>query len=182
MFATSSSSRSPCDFDDVQVLARGQSPSWLHHRMDHLLRPFKINTSHCPLMTPWSSLRSNPPRFIQRSRLLFAATDFFSLPVWIKWIWFCFCFVFYSNVWLESWVSVFWSFGEEKVFNRGTCLTATKEESRGTSDTWMTSNYFPCPSNCVLMQGCDQTWYEQLGAFKWKWLSAFVLRCRMNHS
>lgn len=24
------------------------------------------------------------------------------------------------------------------------------------------------------MRGCDQTWYEQLGAFKWKWLSAFL--------
>lgn len=65
-------------------------------------------------------------------------------------------------------------FGEGKVFNRGTCLTATKEERRETSDSWMTSNYFPCPSNCVLMQGCDQTWYEQLQAFKWKWFSNLV--------
>lgn len=35
------------------------------------------------------------------------------------------------------------------------------------------------------MRGCDQTWYEQLGAFKWKWLSAFfcvLRRCNMNHS
>lgn len=180
MFATSSFSSSPCHFDDVQVLARGQSPSWLHHRMDHLLRPFKINTSHCPLMTPWSSLRSTP--LIHSAELLDVCGDGLLFSTCLNQMNLVLFLFFWSNVWLESWVSVFWSFGEEKVFNRGTCLTATKEESRGTSDTWMTSNYFPCPSNCVLMQGCDQTWYEQLGAFKWKWLSAFVLHCRMNHS
>lgn len=80
-------------------------------------------------------------------------------------------FHFHFGAQLESWVRLFWSLVEEKVFNRGTCLTATKEGRRETPDTWMTSNYFSCPSNCVLMQRCDQTWYEQSQAFKWKWFS-----------
>lgn len=91
------------------------------------------------------------------------------------------------KVWLESYVKE--QFGlrwvEENAFNRGTCLTGTKKEGTATPDTWMTSNYFPCPSNCVLMQGWNQTWYEQLQAFNWKWLAnrvwALVLRHSMNH-
>lgn len=157
--------------------------------MDHLLRPFKISEIYRPLMTetPRSSLHSSP--------LIHSAEQ--SSEMWSQQIYLCFLFcelneivslLFLIKCDLKV-VSERLEFGEEEVL-RGTCLTATKEERRENSDTWMTSNYFPCPSNCVLMQGCDQTWYEQLQAFKWKWFSkscgarvwAFVLRCSMGHS
>lgn len=40
--------RVPCDFDSGP-LASGPQQSWLHYCMDHLLGPFKINGSYCPL-------------------------------------------------------------------------------------------------------------------------------------
>lgn len=70
----------PCDPDDVQDLASGQNQTWLHHRMDHLLRPFKISVSHCPLST------ETPSEFIRllgffQLRSSMATTTFLSLPV-----------------------------------------------------------------------------------------------------
>lgn len=109
----------PCDSDDVQDLACGQNQTWLHHRMDHLFRPFKISVSRRPLSTetPVEFIRLLPAEEFHGDHTIGLIYLFESNKHFIFFGLFVCLFVSHNTTILESWVAVFLGVWWEK------CLT-----------------------------------------------------------